>query len=136
MAVTALVGSGVEVMAEVADYGAAAVLEGQVGRLVAHMALVTVTGSSKGCLAIMAAATGFTFDHISHGGLAGPLAVVILLGVAVAALVYLDVEIMAEYGITDRLGLVLEGFCSQTAVTGTTVCCCRKRSFTIVAYAA
>lgn len=44
VAVRALIRSSVEVMAEIANYRAAAVFEGQVGRLVANVALVTVTG--------------------------------------------------------------------------------------------
>ena len=44
VAVRTLVCCSMEVMTEIADYGAAAVFEGQVGRLVANMALVAVTG--------------------------------------------------------------------------------------------
>lgn len=68
--ITTRVGGGVEVMTEVADNGATVVLEGQIGRFVAHMTLVTITGSCEGCFAIMAAATGFPFNHISHSGFA------------------------------------------------------------------
>ena len=44
VAVRALIRSSVEVMAEVANYRTTAVFKGQVGRLVANVALVTVTG--------------------------------------------------------------------------------------------
>lgn len=44
VAIGALIGSGMEVMAEIADHGTAAVFEGQVGRFVARVTLVTVTG--------------------------------------------------------------------------------------------
>lgn len=43
VAVRTFVRCGMEVMAEVTDYGTAAVFEGQVGRFVAHVTLVTVT---------------------------------------------------------------------------------------------
>lgn len=44
VAVRTFVRSGMEVMAEIADHGTAAVFEGQVGRFVARVTLVTVTG--------------------------------------------------------------------------------------------
>ena len=44
VAVRTLVCCSMEVMTEIADHGTAAVFEGQVGRFVAHVTLVTVTG--------------------------------------------------------------------------------------------
>ena len=61
------------------------------------------------------------------------MAIVILLGVTVAALVSLNVEIMAEYRIVNRLGLVFEGLGSQATVAGSAVCSGSKSGFTIVA---
>lgn len=103
MAVATSIDTGVEGVAKVADYGTSATLEGKVGRFVADMALVAVTGSCKGGFAVMAAAARLALLHIGHGGLTGALAVVVLLGVAVAALVCLGMEVMAEYGVIDRL---------------------------------
>lgn len=81
----------------------------------------------------MTAAARLTFSHIGHGGLAGALTIVILLGVTVAALVGLNVEIMAEYRIVNRFGLVFEGLGSQATVAGTAVCSGGKSGFSIVA---
>lgn len=44
VAVRALVRCSMEVMTEVTNNGATAVFEGQIGRLVANVALVTITG--------------------------------------------------------------------------------------------
>lgn len=44
VAVAALVRCSMEVMAEVTNYGTTAVFKGQVGRLVANVALVAITG--------------------------------------------------------------------------------------------
>lgn len=44
VAVRALIRSSVEVMAEVTNYRTSAVFKGQVSRLVANVALITVTG--------------------------------------------------------------------------------------------
>lgn len=81
----------------------------------------------------MAAATGFAFGHVSHACLAGALAVVILLGMTVTTLIYLYVEIMAEYCIVNWLRLVLKGFSGQAAVTRTAVFSGSKGSLSVVA---
>lgn len=44
VAVRTLVRCGMEVVAEVTDYGTAAVFEGQVGRFVTNVTLVAITG--------------------------------------------------------------------------------------------
>ncbi len=69
----------------------------------------------------MAAAAGLAFCHISHSGLARPLTIVVLFGMAITAFVNLGMEIMAEDSVADRLGLVLEGLGGQSAVAGATV---------------
>lgn len=51
----------------------------------------------------MAASAGLAFRHVSHTGFTGALAIVVLLGVTVAALVGLYVEVMTEYRIINRL---------------------------------
>lgn len=57
VAVTAFVDRCVKVMAEIADNRTPAALEDQVGRLIADVAFIAITGSSKSGLAIMADAT-------------------------------------------------------------------------------
>jgi hypothetical protein len=57
VAVVAFVDGCVKVMAEITDNRTSAALEGQVGRLIAGVAFIAVTGSSKSGLAIMADAT-------------------------------------------------------------------------------
>lgn len=136
VAVITLIGGGMEVVVEVADQGSPAVFEGQVGRLVADVTFVTVTACSKGGLAVVAGAAGFTFFHLGHGGLAGTLAVVEALGMTVVALVNLAVEVVTEYGVTDRLGFILEGLGGKAAVAGTTVGCYREGLLAVVAGAA
>ena len=54
VAVVAFVDRGVKVMTEVTDYRTLAILEDQVGRFIAYVAFVTVTGNGKRCLAVMA----------------------------------------------------------------------------------
>ena len=81
----------------------------------------------------MAASAGLAFGHVSHTGFTGALAIVVLLGVTVAALVSLNVEIVAEYRIVNRLGLVFEGLGSQATVAGTAVGSGGKSGFSIVA---
>lgn len=95
--------AGVKIVAEIADYCPSAVLECQVGRFIADVALVAITGGGKCGFAVMAAAARLAFSHLGHRGLAGPLTVVVLLGVTVVALVCLRMEIMAEDGIIYRL---------------------------------
>ena len=50
----------------------------------------------------MAASAGLAFGHVSHTGFTGALAIVVLLGVTVAALVSLYVEVVAKYRIVNR----------------------------------
>jgi len=100
VAVVALIGCGVEIMAEVADNGATTVLEGQVGWFVVDMAGTTVCFNGEGDLAVMATAAGLAFFHISHSCLAGSLTVVIFFAMAVVASVGLCVKIMAEHSVS------------------------------------
>ena len=51
----------------------------------------------------------------------------------VAALVSLNVEVMAEYSIVNRLGLVFKCFGGQATVAGTAVCSGSKCRFAVVA---
>lgn len=69
VAVIASVGCCVEIVAEIANYGAPAVLEGEVCRLVAYMALITVSAGCKGVFPIMTNAAGLAFLHLGHGDL-------------------------------------------------------------------
>lgn len=66
VAVIALEDAGVEIVAEISDYRASAVLECQVGRFIADVALVAIASGGECCFAIMAAAARLAFFHLGH----------------------------------------------------------------------
>lgn len=69
VAITALVGTRMKIVAEVADNGAVFVAEDNIGRFcIARMALDAVTLDGKGGFAVVAGSAGISPLHVSHGG--------------------------------------------------------------------
>ena len=97
MAIITLVNSGMEVMAEVADYGATITFKRQQSRrFKPGMAFSTITGCRECNLAIVTRTTGFSFEHVFHGRFADNRFVGIYFGMAIFTSICLSVELVAE----------------------------------------
>ena len=67
MAVITFINSVVEIMAEMSDHNPPLIFKGHLaGQLEAVVALRTIPGYCKGCLAVMAGTAGLTFFHLCH----------------------------------------------------------------------